>query len=127
MGEDGGAGKCPFHGLGWVEIGGWGAVAVAAAIGALLAGVFLLRTRSKVVGKKRKRGAVVADNGNGTAVQDDTGLDAIIVGAGVAGSALAYTLGKVKTYSPISFARSLRSRMSRGNAVGYQLVEASFF
>lgn len=91
MGEDGAAReKCPFHELGWAGVGpGWIALLAAVVIGAVVAGVFLRGARTK--GKRR----AVVGGGGIREVSGDGGLDAIVVGAGVAGSALAYTLGKV--------------------------------
>lgn len=63
----------------------WGALVVAIITGALL---FLKGTRTKTVDNTRTRIKTKP-------IPDDGGLDAIIVGAGVAGSALAHTLGKV--------------------------------
>jgi hypothetical protein len=97
--------KCPFHELGWAEIGGWVGALVAVAVGALLAGVFLRGTRTKGVEKRRRKPAV--GGSDGSVVGEGTGLDCIVVGAGVAGSALAYTLGKVIPVSPPFASKSL--------------------
>lgn len=79
-----GAEQCPFHGLPWAEIAAWGALVVAIITGAML---FLKGTRTKTVDNARNRIKTKP-------LPVDGGLDAIIVGAGVAGSALAHTLGK---------------------------------
>lgn len=93
--------QCPFHDLGWAQIGGWVAVLGAVLVGALMAGVFLRKTRTKPVGKKKQGGGVVSVGDADGGVRSDGDLDAIIVGAGVAGSALACTLGKVHAYSSL--------------------------
>lgn len=101
MAEDGGAGKCPFHELGWADIASWSAAVAALALGAILAALFLRGTRTKGVDKRKKKNRVAAVGGRNEELgNDDGGLDAIVVGAGVAGAALAHTLGKVPISSP---------------------------
>ncbi|CAA7027851.1 unnamed protein product [Microthlaspi erraticum] len=62
--------------------------------------LYVLRRSSNVEKSnrsKKNRGLVVAQNDDlsrNLATEDDSGIDVIIVGAGVAGAALAYTLGK---------------------------------
>lgn len=60
--------------------------------------LYVLRRRSNDANlnqSKKNRGIVVAQNGTVSTTEDDSGIDVIIVGAGVAGAALAHTLGKV--------------------------------
>ncbi len=78
--------ECPFHGLAWAHVGAWAAVLAAVVIGAVVVGVFWRRPRRR----PRKKTPVVEGE-----VRREGALDAVVVGAGVAGSALAYTLGKV--------------------------------
>jgi squalene monooxygenase len=81
---------------------------VGIAVAMVLAAIFL----AGVLGRRRRRPAAVVE-GNLVPVADravagdeapagDAGTDVIIVGAGVAGSALAYTLGKVLLLSHLS-------------------------
>lgn len=107
-----GAEQCPFHGLPWAEIGAWAAAVVAIITGALL---FLRGTRTKAVDTSRNRSKPkrLPEQVN------DGGLDAIIVGAGVAGSALAHTLGKVNAPS-----RNLNPSQSGVDVSLYQSIIA---
>ena len=91
-----GGGKCPFHELGSPQMGAWAAVLAAVVIGAVVAGCFFRGMRIQPHSKGKKRAVESPAN-------DDGGLDAIIVGAGVAGSALAHTLGKVAHSFFLSF------------------------
>jgi squalene monooxygenase len=85
-------------------VGQLGGAAVATLLAALFLAVVFLRQR-------RRRGAPVEGTPapvDGCAVVEgstavDGPTDVIIVGAGVAGSALAYTLGKVALLLPFSF------------------------
>lgn len=99
--------KCTFHGLASTEIGAWGVVVLAVAAGAFLTVLFLKGTRTKAAVEnknknrnksKKEKTKKVSAVGDAAVLEagDDGGLDAIIVGAGVAGAALAHTLGKVR-------------------------------
>jgi squalene monooxygenase len=78
-----------------------------AAVATLLAALFLAIVFRR---QRRRRGAPVEGSPAPVDVPDREGsaavdgpTDVIIVGAGVAGSALAYTLGKVASLLPFSF------------------------
>jgi hypothetical protein len=101
---------------------------VGIAVATVLAAIFL----AAVLGRRRRRPAPVVE-GKPVPVADhavagdeplagDDGTDVIIVGAGVAGSALAYTLGKVPSFVPSLFgwqASSGSLRHLRLNSVAF--------
>jgi squalene monooxygenase len=85
-------------------VGGGGAAVAAATLltAVFLAAVFRYKQRRRGVPTDRTPAPVVPDREGSAAVDGLT--DVIIVGAGVAGSALAYTLGKVVyLFLPLSF------------------------
>jgi squalene monooxygenase len=84
-------------------VGGGGAAVAAATLltAVLLAAVFRYQRRRRGAAVRVVPAPVVPDREGSAAVDGLT--DVIIVGAGVAGSALAYTLGKVAYLLPLSF------------------------
>lgn len=102
MEEQFAAHKCPLHDqLGRPKLISHPAIWVttlfiAVVLGAFVATVFSRGMRTKTTRKQDRKQNRVAGVANAREVMHgDIELDAIIVGAGVAGSALAHTLGKV--------------------------------
>jgi squalene monooxygenase len=80
-----------------------GAAAATLLAAALVAAVLWRRRRGPRPHAALVEGKPAPEAGCGTSAAGDGGTDVIIVGAGVAGSALAYTLGKVAPLSSRSF------------------------
>lgn len=88
--------KCPLHALPLGLIGVCWAMVVAASLAIFIFRQGGSKKKSNSKTAASKQGAVMQGTfGDGEDREPGTDLDAIIVGAGVAGAALAHTLGKV--------------------------------
>lgn len=80
-------------------IGGYVTYVLGCLIASFLGFFVLFNFRRQVVKKSKSSDIKTTPvNGHRRTVKDDESTDIIIVGAGVAGAALAYTLGKVYIY-----------------------------